>query len=665
MKVSRNWLQTYFDKPIPKADKLAEIFNFHAFEVEDIEMVEDNAVLDVKVLPDRAHYALSHRGIAREISAITGQLLKSNRIPHGPEATLTKAPEVRIEDKKFCRRYMARYAEIPSVKESNPHAVSMLASIGQRAINVIVDATNIVMFDSGQPLHIFDADKVVGTIVVRSAKAGEKILLLDSVAGADREVALLATDHVIADDDGPIAIAGVKGGKRTGVTVDTKHLIIESANFDPTSVRITSTRLNLRSESSKRYENEITPELTATGMNDVCALLIHNIPEAKFGPIVDIYPTKAKQAVIDFNPAYMEERLGVSVPLADIRDILMRLGIGVAEGKSWRLAIPHERLDIENPVDIVEEVGRIYGYDKIVSSLPPKLKDVVPMDKTFYWTEKVKSILFEQGFSELQTYTLVPKGDFEVAYPLASDKRALRKNLQDQMLTAFTSNAVNTTLLGLDEVKIFEIGKTFTKEGEKTSLCIGVSKKSDKKQPDAHATLLKDYLGLFKRMPGIVDVADSSDIKEGVSFDLKIKGTKSFVNSTSNIALREIDFDALVSKLPEPTSIADLDFKPLAGKRYVPFSRHPFIARDIAIFTPAGTDEGAVQSVIGASLAQSAGKLVVKGPDCFDRFEKGDRKSFAFRMIFQAFDRTLSDEEVNGFMQSLYEAVKAKGWEVR
>jgi len=647
MKVSHNWLQTYFEKPIPKATELAELFNFHAFEVEGVETLEGNSVLDVKVLPDRAHYALSHLGIAREVSVIAGIPLKNNRIPQGPEATLTKSVEVRIEDARFCRRYMARYAEIPRVTESNPHASAMLASIGQRAINSIVDATNIVMFDCGQPLHIFDADKVVGTIVVRSAKEGEKILLLDSVAGADREVALLATDYVIADDEGPIAIAGVKGGKRAGVTAGTKHLIIESASFDPTSVRRTSTRLNLRSESSKRYENEITPELTATGMNDVCALILHNIPDAVFGPIVDTYPTKQVQTVIDFDPTYIAERLGVTVPLRDAQSILEKLGIGVVEkGTSWHLTIPHERLDLTDPVDIVEEIGRIYGYDKVVSVLPPQLPDVVPMDKTFYWSEYLKTLITSLGFSEVQTYTLVSKGCFEVAYPLASNKSALRERMSPQTIESLTLNTHNAELLGLEAVKVFEIGKVFPKSGEKTSLVLGVTQIKKKKGVTAES-ILKEAITQVEKL-------------SGASIEARIEVVGNSAIAETTIAMRD-GVDTPVFK----GLISDLDFKILTGRKYTPYSRYPFITRDIALFAPLGTDEVVVRGVIQESLTRSAKKLVVRGPDCFDRFEKGDKKSFAFRMIFQSFDRTLSDEEVSGFMETLYTDVRAQGWEVR
>ena len=223
MKVSHKWLETYFDKPIPSADALAELFTFHSFEVEGIERLRDSTykltdtVIDAKVLPDRAHYCLSHLGMAEEVSFLTKQPVKSNRSSRSILVSLDAKPTIKIEDPHFCRRYMGRYVELNSAASSAhskdgsqsspaPNAEQMrsfLAAIGQRSISPIVDATNFVMFDVGQPLHAFDADKVQGAIVVRAAKKGEKIELLDSSEGPGKEVELLASDHVIADDIGP------------------------------------------------------------------------------------------------------------------------------------------------------------------------------------------------------------------------------------------------------------------------------------------------------------------------------------------------------------------------------------------------------------------------------------------------------------------------------
>ncbi|MBU6428844.1 MAG: hypothetical protein KGR26_07540, partial [Cyanobacteria bacterium REEB65] len=302
----------------------------HAFEVESVAEAGGDQVLDIKVLPDRAHYCLSHKGVAMEISILTGEPCR-DRAAEGPAAKLSAKPDIRVEDQAFCRRYIGRYAELGGTVRAVPHVRPLLEAIGERAISPLVDAANFVMFDVGQPLHAFDADLVEGPMVVRAARKGERIALLDSSSGAGREVELIETDHVIVDDLGPLAIAGVKGGRRAGITGATRRVIIESANFDPAAVRRTAARLDLRSESSKRFENEITPELAAHGMAEISALMAEAFPEAAFSPVVDAYPVKAERTVMAFDPSLIESRLGAAVPLERAKGILSSMGIGVEE----------------------------------------------------------------------------------------------------------------------------------------------------------------------------------------------------------------------------------------------------------------------------------------------------------------------------------------------
>jgi phenylalanyl-tRNA synthetase beta chain len=656
MKVLHGWLQTYFEKPIPTAEKLEELFTFHSFEVEGVEKgaSKDGSddVLDVKVLPDRAHYALSHAGIALEISVLTKQPLKPNRIPPIPADTLAQKPEIRIEAPQFCRRYMARYGEITKVAPSNPHATAMLAAIGQRAINAVVDATNVTMFDCGQPLHIFDADQVKGAIVVRAARPGEKILLLDGGSGtgalADREVELLPTDHVIADDLGPIAIAGVKGGKRAGVTDATTHIIIESANFEPSAVRRTATRLNLRSEASKRYENEITPELTAEGMTSVCGLVKHNMPEAQFGPVVDVYPTPAKKRIIELDPAMISDRLGVEVPATEAKAILTSMQVEVAEkGGRWSLAIPFNRFDLAIPEDMVEEVGRIYGYDRIKGIVPPATPGGVEVLPEFYIANKIRNELVAQGFSEANLYTLVAKGHIETAYPLAKDKAFARANLTDGMLACVERNALNADLLGLDAIKVFELGHAFTKDGEKSMLAIGAAQIKRTKGVNGQ-TIIADSLAKLGAALG------------GVTLDAKLiaKGSAAAV---------EIDLSAVISayKMPASVSYDDLGFGPASTNKYKRFSPYPFITRDIAVFVPEAVTAEQVWAEIEKGIQAAKAAPLLARHSLFDTFKKDGKTSYAFRMVFQAMDRTLTDVETNAFMDAIYAAVRAQGWEVR
>jgi len=676
MKISKNWLQTYFDKPIPSADELANLFTFHSFEVEgseDIETVEKtregneykikDTILDVKVLPDRAHYALSHRGVAGEVAALTNEPAIVRWLEKETKASVDTKPAIRIEAPNFCRRYMGRFVEIDKIQPASLWIRTALCSIGQRAISSIVDATNYVMFDVGQPLHAFDADKIVGAIVVRAAKKGETIELIDSSEGTDRQVELQETDHVIADDQGPIAIAGVKGGKRTGISDSTRRIIIESANFEPSAIRRTATRLDLRSEASKRYENEITPELATRGMVSVSALIKEASPNAKFGPIVDEYPVKAKQTIIEIDPAYINQRLGVDVPIEEIKEILENLEIKIESRKfivesqekgdsglersDWILTIPFERLDLTIPEDIVEEVGRIYGYDKIQGILPPKTDVPIAILPMFYLTEKIKNILTEVGFSEVNLYSLVAQGEIETAYPLAKDKAFARANLTDGMIACIDKNILNADLLGLSAIKIFEIGRVFTNDGEKTMLSIGF----------AHVKKTKG----FDAGKAINDIVSDINLKLGTNLK-DIEGQKSGAK-----VVFEIDMGTILAsyKMRDGASYADLRFAAASPHKYARFSLYPFIVRDIALFVQSDASDKEVRRVISDAAQLAAGALLVKGPDLFDSFSKDGKTSYAFRLIFQSMDKTLSDAEANAFMEKVYEAVKMKGWQVR
>jgi len=690
MKISYNWLQNYFEKPLPTPEKLKDIFDFHSLEVEGFDEVigasgqVTETIFDIKVLPDRAHFMLSHDGVAKDLSVILNMSLKKEKIPPPPAPTITTAPHITIQDSQFCRRYIGQYVEGITVGESPAWIQTYLEAVGGRSINSIVDATNITMFNIGQPLHAFDADKVVGDIVVRTATDGEKITLLDGA-----EVMLKTGEYVIADTVGPLAIAGVKGGKRAEVSASTTKIIVESANFDPTIVRRTSTRLNLRNESSKRFENEITPELSIQGMNDMMVLVKELCPQAKWGPVVDIYPTKAQQTVIAFNPAYIEERLGVKIPETDIKNILEKSGIVINKGlqtviskqpsegakanqqirarptenevrlqqKStpfaektqsedlWSLTIPFKRLDLIIPEDIVEEVGRAYGLEHIKGILPLQTEKPVEVLSTYYLSEKIKNILAGIGFSEVSLYALVAKGDIETSYPLARDKAFLRKNLTDNMMACVEKNALNADLIGLEAVKVFEIGHVFSKGGETISLSLGVAQ-------------IKKIKG-FKSEQIIADAIQVLNEELGITIAMPHNTVK------GNYVVCEINLSELVKSFKSSESYSDLNFGSTSENRYKKISPYPFMVRDIAVFVPESVQDTTVWEVIQQGVSESRANDLLVRHALFDTFKKDGKTSYAFRLVFQSMERTLTDDEANGIMEKIYAGMKAKNWEVR
>ncbi|MEI6396753.1 MAG: phenylalanine--tRNA ligase subunit beta [Candidatus Taylorbacteria bacterium] len=649
MKISYNWLQQYFDKPLPKAHDLAELINSHVFEIESvIEMksewrkAQTDTVFDVKVLPDRAHYALCHKGVAREVRAITGMEMKNIANVKITVGEAIKPVEVKVTESKLCRRYIARRISGVNVTDSPAWLREKLEAIDARSINTIVDATNYIMFDIGQPLHAFDAAKVKGVITVRLAKKGEKIELLDA-----RVLELNETDLVIADDEGPLAIAGVKGGRRAEISATTKDIILESANFNPVSVRRTSTRLNIRNDSSKRFENEIIPELAEEAMSRVTALIIKLSQEANIGTIkvsatTDIFSTPTKPWTVSVTSDFISEKLGANITNADFQDILKRYDC-VVKGVS-DITPPLDRLDLKIPEDFVDEVARVNGYEALEAilpaELPAKAASQIHDDVTFYWSEKVKNTLVGLGFSEALLYSLVQKGFYEITYPLASDKSSLRESIVPKMNDTLTTNALNADLLGLDIIKMFEIGKVFPKEGEKTVLCIGVKnvKKSKKKEPE----ILKEVLAELKKTLGVELTPE------------KI---------TDNVT--EIDLGSLFSKM-KAGLIDDLHFQALPrDQKYHPFSPYPFITRDIAVFVPENVlGDGVWNSVKQGIQEAGAEGLLVRGA-LFDVFKKEGKVSYAYRLVFQSYEKTLTDTEVNTIMEKVYQEIREKDWEVR
>ncbi len=647
MLISRNWLQAYFKEELPSAEKLAELFTFHAFEVEGVDKTENDEILDLKILPDRAHYALSHLGIAREVSAITGMKMQREKIFPVPASKINKL-SISITDNELCRRYMGRRANGVDVVESPAWLKERLESIGARSINSIVDATNFVMFDLGQPLHAFDADKVEGGIDVRLARKGEKIDLLPEktvtvdgkVVYKERSLELKGNELVIADDKGPLALAGIKGGMRAVVTKDTKNIIIESANFNPANIRRTSTYFNVRNDSSKRFENEISSELAAEAMEKISSLIAKLSPEVVFGEVVDVYQKPTKFWSISTSSDEISSLLGVSISEGEITDILGRLDIkSERQGGFLVLTIPYWRLDITISKDIAEEVGRIYGYDKIKPASLPESKEFT-INKVFYWSMKIKHILADLGYSEVYTYSLTSGGEVKILNPLASDKGYVRANLAEGLGKASELNIRNAALLGLSEIKIFEMGNVFTK-GEKEHLSLGLNHFSVKNIKN------RDKLSADAIQRAVNKIAETI----GVEIKCEpIIGT----GATTAINLSEI-----IEKLPEPkkwdidTNISDVVYKP--------FSQYPFAVRDIAVFVPEGVKESEPLSIIDAMT----GGLVVR-IDLFDVFQKEGKTSYAFRLVFQSFEKTLTDAEINEVMEKITGAMSERnGWQVR
>jgi len=649
MLFSYNWLKTYFDKELPAPTDVEQGIIFHSFEVEGMEIKGDDSLLEIKILPDRNHDCLCHTGVAGEVSAIFSLPKRAFSADYGEIKTAfsnqkpARSLAVKIDAPDLCYRYVGRMVENIAVGESPTWLKERLANIGQRSINNIVDATNYVMFDLGQPMHAFDADKVKGGITIRRAKAGEIMQTLD-----DKELCLTENQLVIADDEGVLALAGIKGGKKAELDAQTKNIILESANFNAVNVRRTSQALGIRTDASKRFENSLSPEVAGQAM-DYLTSLIYDLAgkdDLKIGESVDEYPTPAKQTVIIVSPEEINAKLGIVVPTEEMIAILKRLDIVVEQDNSkLKLTIPFRRVDLEETVNIVEEIGRLYGYDKIEPKLLEAKIDRTEIregEKRYRIANKIREILVGQGFAEVYGYTLTEKGEVELANPLANDKPFLRSNLSDWLAEKLAFN-LQYVLFDDEPVKIFEIGRVFKKDSgnisETTTLALGVAGKAKKfRAEEIIALAKKELMEVFGEDIAEISNRNLPEIKGGVV---------------------EISFDK-IAEMARDFTPADLD-KYISSATYQKVSLFPRVIRDVALWVP----ENVAEEEVIKTIKDNAGELLVIGPVQFDRFAKDERVSLAFRQVFQSYEKTLSDEEVNAIMEKIISALEAKNWEVR
>ncbi|MDP3661485.1 MAG: phenylalanine--tRNA ligase subunit beta [bacterium] len=470
MLFSYQWLQSYFDEKLPAPEVLAERLALGFAEVDGIEEKGDDAILDIKILPDRACYALSHRGVAGEVAALLGLKMKerATRVPRAPRKT--RMISLRVDDSKLCRRHIARMVENVSVGPSPDWLKERLEAVGQRSINNIVDATNFITLDMGQPMHAFDADKIKGKVTVRPGLAGEVLVTLDG-----KSVYVDPSIVVIADEEGPLDIAGIKGGKKAELDKNTKTILLSVANFDPTSIRRTAAKTGIKTDASKRFENNFTALRAKDGMGEIAALIATLCTGATFGKEIDIYPKKEKKRRIVVPIKFVKDALGLDISEKEMCAALSRLSISSRKrGATLIVAPPPERLDLARPEDIVEEIGRISGLERIPEAALPPVYAPPAMNKRLTLENSIRDLLVSEGFSEVMTSSFTSTGDIAIEKPLASDKAYCRKDLWTNFHPALLKNYSNAPLLGYEEVKQFEIGKVFTAKGEHSALIVGL-----------------------------------------------------------------------------------------------------------------------------------------------------------------------------------------------
>lgn len=656
MKVSYNWLKTYFEESVdfPTPEQIEKKLSFYAFEIEEVLFNEEknDYLIDIDVLPNRAGDCLSHSGIAKEISVLFEIPLKKQELQQVETVAETKlSVKIADGDSKHCRRYCGQRIENVIVKESPQWLKDYLEIIGQRSINNIVDITNYVMFALGQPMHAFDADKIADdTIVVRYAVEGDVLTTLDN-----NEVNLQSSDLLICDTQKPLALAGVKGGKAAEVDENTTNIILEAANFDPGMTRKTARRTKILTDSSKRFENEPTAELVTEAIQMAAAMVVGlaGTEATTVFASVDEYPHVATRATIEIPHSYIERVMGIQLEQGVITNIFDRFEWEyTVHENGYTVTVPFNRLDLQNKEDLMEDIARVYGYNAIptVSNLDD-IAYVPQMNKRAYVENVIKNILVQEfGFYEVESYSLVDTGELEVASPLAQDKNYFRTTLVPQFEKALMANAQNAQLIGLSDIRIFELSAVYKNNTEQLVFTLGI-----------------DPLGKKARNKGTKELRNQI-----VSRVFEVLGVQSGVEEllvSETGLVSEFDLSAIIEQSNTPQSYEDYvkAFEIPEGNVYgifQPFSKFPYSTRDIAVWVDTQNDSA---QDLAQLLQEQAGGLLVRAPRLVDTYVKEEtgKTSYAYRLVFQSFDKTLSDDDITPVMQQIAQVIAEKEWEVR
>ena len=685
MLFSYNWLQSFFKKKLPDPRKLAEVLTMHSFEVEEVEREGNDWVLDIDVLPNRGPDCFSHIGVAREISAILNLKLENKKESFKETSKKTKEfVKVEVKNSKDCYRYTAKVIIDVKVGPSPKWIKDRLRVLGLKPINNIVDIANYVMLETGQPLHAFDLDKISNRkIVVRRAKKGERITSLDGEKyELDRDIL------VIADSKSPLAIAGIKGGKKAEISKSTKNIVLESANFNPKLIRKASKKIKLRTDASWRFEHGLDLNLTETAINKA-AFLISKIAKGNIcHGLVDFYPKKPLTKRIKLDLDYVARLLGVEISHNRIEKILKNLGFKIIKcsGNQLLIKVPSFRLDVSIQEDLIEEIGRVYGYYKIPSIFPTA--SLIPPERNLnvFWEDMARKILKETGFTEVYTGSFINKEEarlfgwkdsqlIETENPISLDYQYLRPSLIPKLIEVFKRNQKN-----FRDIKIFELGKVFRNLGVKekralTGLISGGEIKEKKSVSQEAFYKAKGIVDVLLNGMGISNIwydeyqptpEDSASLIWHPKKCAEIKVDNQEIGFLGEISLRIINALKLESRIV----VFDFDFEKLQKlaseeQEFRPFSSYPSAVRDIAVLVPRDV---LVEQVL--NKIEAVGGKLIRDIDLFDIYEgeaiPEGKKNLAFHIIYQAEDRTLSSNEIDEIQNRIIKALdEIPDWEVR
>jgi phenylalanyl-tRNA synthetase beta chain len=677
VRIVHQWLRELVDVP-DDVEAVAAAIALRGFEVASVER-HPLPSIDFEITANRPD-CLNHVGMAREASAIW-------KTPVHPPATSTAvagdaAIDVDLQDAALCPRYCAQVFEV-RIGPSPSWLAERLDAAGVRPINTIVDVTNYVMLEMGQPMHAFDLQRLEGgRLVIRRAAAGETLTTLDGIERRLSEDML-----VIADAGRATAVAGVMGGSSSEIHAGTTRMVLESAYFHPASVRRTSRKLGLKTEASTRFERGGDVAAPPAGIARAAALFEKIGAGRAIGPLIDRYPSPRPIVALALRAARISRLLGADVPREDVPGLLEPLGFGLtATSEGWTVTVPTWRVDVTREADLVEEVGRHFGFDRIPATFPALVSPQPAPDQAIRRERILKDMLTASGFSEAMTFAFVER---EAALPFCapgteppaianplSEKYAV---LRPSLLPGLIDSSAHNRRRGRRDIRLFETGSRFSPGGEgRAAAAVWCGAANDPHwSTDTREADFFDIKGVIERLcasfgvsPGFIEArhgflapgraAEALVSREGRNVSIALVGqlapavaaARGFP-SAEELYVAEVDLGAL--------------FSVAAGDdlRAESLPRFPSIVRDVSILVPDTLPANTVRGTIRSSAPPTLVSIVE-----FDRYTgKGvpaGQVSLSLRLTFRASDRTLTDDEVQTAMAAIVAALRtAHGAEQR
>ncbi len=680
MRILLSWLREYIDAP-ESAAEVAHALTMAGITVESVGEEHGEAVLEMDITANRPD-AMNHLGVARELAAVWGRQVRRPLIQmHEDARRAAGRASIEIAAADLCARYVGRVAVEVQVGPSPDWMRRRLELCGVRSINNVADITNYVLLEVGQPTHAFDLDTLEGAkIIVRRAAAlsgepsgahsgpGERLVTLDGVERA------LQPDHlVIADGRRPVALAGIMGGAETEISAHTRNVLIESAWFEPASIRRTARHFGMHTEASHRFERGADIEATVWAADRIAALLEQLASATVLGGVIDAYPALRRRQPIALRASAVSRHLGIQIPAAEVERILAALCFAVERGDSdWKVTPPSARLDVEREIDLIEEIARIYGYDRFPPRLPAWAGHSEEAENSGK-ERRVRDLARAIGYDEAITYAFLSSAEAErfgswkpvaVRNPLSELHAVMRNSAVPGMLRALEWNLHR----GQNDVRLFEVGRLYRPEGkdyaEAPVLALGASGRA---RPASLNDPGKPYD--FSEMKA--DVAKLLEVFAWgrIYFDHETdtacyhpgRSARAVADGATVARFGEIHPDlAAERKMRQPVFVAEIWLErlyklPLREPSFRSLPRVPAVDRDFSLLLPEGTAFERIVEAVGPREY-----LVRLEPLEIFRGEPAPPGKFSIllRAVWQRDDASLTDEQVNGYAREIVDVLR-------